>query len=45
MPEGSQRTETDGAQRRVTLLEAVAVAVIFTMVILVLYMIFIFRPA
>ena len=44
MPEGSKRTETDGEQRRVTLLEAVAAAVVFTMVILVLLMIFVYKP-
>ncbi len=44
MPEGSKRAETDGEQRRVTLLEAVAAAVIFTMVILVLLMIFVYKP-
>jgi hypothetical protein len=45
MPERSERTEADGEQRRVTLLEAVAAAVIFTMVPLVLFMIFVYRPA
>jgi hypothetical protein len=44
MPERSKRTESDGEQRRVTLLEAVAAAVIFTMVVLVLYMIFVYKP-
>ena len=32
-------------QRRVLLLEAVAAAVIFTMVVLVLCMIFVYKPA
>ena len=44
MPERSKRTESDGEQRRVTLLEAVAAAVILTMVVLVLYMIVVYKP-
>jgi hypothetical protein len=45
MPERSERAAADGEQRRVTLLEAVAAAVIFTMVLLVLFMIFVYKPA
>ena len=45
MPERSERAGADGEQRRVTLLEAVAAAVIFTMVLLVLFMIFVYKPA
>jgi hypothetical protein len=44
MPERSKHTEADGEQRRVVLLEAVAAAVMFTMVLLVLYMIFVYKP-
>lgn len=45
MPERSKRAEADGEQRRATLLEAVAAVLILTMVILVLFMIFVYRPA
>ena len=45
MPERSERAGADGEQRRLTLLEAVAAAVIFTMVLLVLFMIFVYKPA
>jgi len=44
MPGRSKRAEADGEQRRVVVLEAVAAAAIFTMVLLVLYMIFVYRP-
>lgn len=44
MPGRSKHTEADGGQRRVVLLEAVAAAVMFTMVLLVLYMIFVYKP-
>ena len=44
MPERSKRTGADGEQRRVVLLEAVAAAVIFTMALLALFMIFVYKP-
>jgi hypothetical protein len=44
MRERSERSGEDGDQRRVVVLEAVAAAAIFTMVVLVLYMIFVYRP-
>lgn len=44
MPERGKRIGADGEQRRVALLEAVAAAVIFTMVLLALFMIFVYKP-
>ena len=44
MRERSVRGGADGEQRRVVLLEAVAAVAIFTMVVLVLYMIFVYKP-
>jgi hypothetical protein len=40
----SRRTGEDGEQRRAVVLEGVAAAAILTMVILVLFMIFVYRP-
>ena len=45
MPERSKRAMADGELRRVTLLESLAAAVILTMVLLVLFMIFVYKPA
>jgi hypothetical protein len=44
MRERSVRGGADGELRRVVLLEAVAAVAIFTMVVLVLYMIFVYKP-
>jgi hypothetical protein len=44
MRERSVRGGAAGEQRRVVLLEAVAAVAIFTMVVLVLYMIFVYKP-
>ena len=45
MPERSKGTGDDRDERRVVDLEAVAAATIFTMVVLVLFMIFVYKPA
>jgi hypothetical protein len=45
MPQRKKRTGEDGDQRSAVLLEALAAAAIFTMVLLVLYMIFVYRPS
>ena len=44
MPGRSERSGSDGAQRRVLLLEVVAAVAILTMVLLVLFMIFVYKP-
>jgi hypothetical protein len=41
----SKCSGVDGDQRRVVVLEAVAAAAIFTLVLLVLYLIFVYKPS